>query len=209
MKYFQTLPTILQTDFKGNFITVTNLMARAYLVTNLQNNLNVYYDYNVKDFDKPEIIAHKFYDDQYRYWMLFYANGIIDPLAEWPRTDTDFNLYLMDKYKVNDYEVDPITYAKLAIHHYEKTIVTYNNVDNLKSSITVIIDQDTYNSIPDFDSQLFNLPDGSQVTREVSKQIIRLYDYEYQENENKRRIKLLKNNYATDMESQLSRLMSS
>lgn len=207
MKYFKTLPSIYQSDFNGNYVVVTNLLTRAYLLPSLQNNVNIYYDYTVKDFDKPESIAYKYYNDQYRYWMILYANNIFDPLSQWPLSYENLMLQLTDKYKSDANGMPVISYTQSVIHHYEKIITTYNNVDDKKTSITIEIDSDTYtNLMPSVKSN--TLPDGSIVTQEIQKTYVTLYDYELSQNENKRKIKLIKDVYATDMESKLSSLMS-
>lgn len=209
MKYFSTLPSISQSDFNGKYLTTTNLLARAYLLQQLQNNLYLYYDYSIKDHDKPETIAYKFYNDQYRYWMIFYANGIMDPLSEWPLDHYNFYLYLSDKYKdeANTANMDPVTYTRATIHHYEQSITTYNDVDMVKSKVTIQIDKPTYDSIvPNTISNM--LPDNSTVYKEIDKKVVYLFDYEYDLNEKKRNIKLIKDTYAIQMDSQLSSVMS-
>lgn len=207
MKYFRSLPSIYQPDNNNNYVAVTNILTRAYLLPSLQNNINLYYDYIIKDFDKPESIAYKYYNDQYRYWMILYANNIFDPLSEWPLTYENLMLQLVDKYKVEANGMSVIAYTQSIIHHYEKIITTYNDVDNQKTSITIEIDSDTYtNLLPSIQTK--TLPDGSKVTQEIQKTYVTLYDYEISQNENKRKIKLIKDQYATDMESKLTSLMS-
>lgn len=209
MKYFQSLPNILQPDFNGNYVTVTNLMARAYLLTNLQNNIYLYYDYDVKDYDKPESIAYKYYNDQYRYWMILYANGIIDPQSEWPLTANNLYNYLEDKYSeaANTANTTVLQYTKSTVHHYEKIITTSNNVDLKNATITIQIDEPTYNST-NSSITTSTLPDNTIITRQIEKNIVYIYDYEVEQNENKRRIKLIKDIHANDMDKQLSSLMS-
>ena len=209
MKYFQTLPNISQTDFSGNQITVTNILARGYLLDTLQKNLYLYYDYTLKESYKPEIISYKFYNDQYRYWMIMYANNLFDVNSEWPLDYRNFVLHLADKYKEqsNAAHLDALSYTQDTIHHYEKLITTYNNVDNVKSTLTYQIDEDDYINTIESTNQ-FALNDGTIITKQVSKRPISIYDYEEGLNEKKRNIKLIKNGYANDMEKQLVSIMS-
>lgn len=207
MKYFQTLPQILQPDFNGNYVTVTNLISRAYLLSSLQKNVFLYYDYTVKDYDKPEIISYKLYDNQYRYWMVLYANNIFDVNSDWPLDYRNFMLYINDKYKTeaNTAHLDPMSYTMDTIHHYEQTITTYGNLDNVKSSITIQIDANTYTNTIE-STNTYTL-DGVLISRTVSKKPVSIYDYELQENEKKRNVKLIKDSYADSMEKQLFSLM--
>lgn len=208
MKYFRTLPSILQPNLNSNYTLVTNIITRAYLLPSLQNNVYLYYDYQVKDYDKPESISYKFYNDQYRYWMILYANNIFDVQEQWPRDFTNFIIYLSDKYssEASNANTTPINYTKTIIHHYDKIITTYNDVDNVKSTITIQIDANTYNNTVS-SIQTNTLPDGSVVTKLVSKSYATIYDYELDQNEKKREIKLIKDVYAPDMESKLAALM--
>lgn len=209
MKYFQTLPSISQSDFSGNYVTATNLLTRGYLLSSLEKNIFLYYDYTLKEYDKPEIVSYKLYNNQYRYWMIMYANNIFDVNSEWPLEYNNFILYISDKYKTeaNVAQLDPVSYTMDTIHHYEKTITTYSSVDNVKSSLTFQIDANTYtNTIESSDT--YSLNDGTLITRNVSKKTVTVYDYELNENEKKRNVRLIKDTYANDMEKQLSTVMS-
>ena len=63
MKYFQQFPTIKVTDYNGNFVNVTNIMERTEIIPTVLNNALVFYSYNIKDGDTPDIIAQKYYGD--------------------------------------------------------------------------------------------------------------------------------------------------
>lgn len=208
MKYFRTLPSLLQPDFIGNYTVATNLLTRAYLLPSLQNDVYLYYDYKVKEFDKPESIAYKYYNDQYRYWMVLYANNIFDAQEDWPREYSNFILYLKDKYasQAANANTTPISYTQSTIHHYEKIITSYNDAENEKTTITIQIDANTYNNtVSSIQSKL--LPDGTTVTKQIGKSYVTVYDFELDENEKKREIRLIKDIYAADMENKLSALM--
>ena len=58
------------------------------------------------------------------------------------------------------------------------------------------VDEDTYNNtVPGVSSYM--LPDGTTVYKEIDRGIIYIYDFEDKTNEQKRSIKLIKNNYAS------------
>ena len=52
MKYFDTLPRIVQTDINGNQILVNNILTRAYVLPKLANNINLFYKYDIKEGDR-------------------------------------------------------------------------------------------------------------------------------------------------------------
>jgi hypothetical protein len=208
MKYFNTLPTINQPDFNGNYITVTNLLSRAYLLPSLQNNVYLFYKYNIKDSDKPESIAYKYYNNQFRYWQIMYANGLFDANADWPMDYTNFMIYMNDKYAVeaNTASMDVLSYTKSTVHHYEQSYTTFNSNGSQKQTVTIEVDQDTYINVQPYSTSV-SFPDGSIATKEMDSRTVSIYDYEYNLNESKRQINLIKDVYANDMDSQLASVM--
>ena len=65
MLYFNTLPKVITPDQNGNYILMTNILTRATLIEELQNNPMLFYTYNIQDGDTPEIIAEKYYNETY------------------------------------------------------------------------------------------------------------------------------------------------
>ena len=78
MLYFDTLPKIITPDQNGQPILLTNIMVRAKLLEELENNPMLFYQYSIQDGDTPEIIADKYYNDSYRYWIILYSNKVGD-----------------------------------------------------------------------------------------------------------------------------------
>lgn len=208
MRYFSTLPLITQKDPYGNFITVNNLLSRAYLLPSLQNNLMMFYTYDLKESDSPENISYRYYNDVYRYWIVLYSNNIIDSQAQWPLTSQQFIVYLQDKYATAaNGAANVLSYTTSNIHHYEQYITTKNSVDNQGQTITIQIDGATYNSFTSSTTTSAPLPDGSVVTKSVTAESISIYDYENKLNESKRSIKIMNSNYVNQTEQQLQSLM--
>jgi hypothetical protein len=196
MKYFNTLPKIVTTDYNNNTIVLTNLLARASLVNNYLDNPLMFYTYDIQEGDTPEIIAHKYYDDSYRYWIVLVSNQILDPQWNWPLSSGDFNKYIVDKYTINPYST---------VHHYEKIITQFDVATKTTTENIVVVDQETYNLV-DEDTQTVSLPTGSVVIT-TTKRGVSIYDYEQDLNESKRNIKLLNKTYMNNFESQFYKLM--
>jgi hypothetical protein len=113
MKYFDTLPKIIQT-INGQSNLYTNLMARASMIPKVMTDPSNYYQYDIQEGDTPEIIADKYYGDSYRYWIVLFSNQLLDPQWDWPMSTTLFEHYMKNKYSnINPHNV---------MHHYEKTI---------------------------------------------------------------------------------------
>ena len=133
MRYFETLPKIIVTQDNVSKI-YTNLLARANIIQSLLTNPLVFYRYDIQESDIPEIIAHKYYGDINRFWLVLFANQISDPQWDWPLTNTVFNQYLMDKY----------TEEQLGeAHHYEKIITKIDNSSNTVTTDKIVIDENT------------------------------------------------------------------
>jgi ABC-type antimicrobial peptide transport system permease subunit len=202
MQYFDTLPKLIKTDDKGNSLLLTNILARANLLQNFLSSPAIYYEYDIQDGDTPEIIAHKYYGDVYRYWVVLFANQIIDPQWQWPMIGDVFKSYIDSKYTLATPAVNPYT----TVHHYEKQIDTLDISTNITTTNKISISQNTYNSLTTSTTN-YSLATGT-VKVTISKNLINIYNYELQLNEDKRSIKILKNNYVGQLEKQLKSLMS-
>jgi len=199
MQYFDTLPKVIFTDNNGVSKVVTNIMARASVLPDILKSPLVYYQYDIQEGDTPEIIAHKYYGDVYRFWIVMFANQLLDPQWDWPMNSNQFNAYILDKY--------PSTDVYNTVHHYQKTITQYDYGTNTPTTNTVTVDQNTYNSIVP-QTNNFTLPTGV-VSVAVSKQAVSVYDYELSLNESKRTINILNALYVDQMETEFKKLMAS
>jgi len=198
MQYFDTLPKIVQTDTVGIPRVFTNLMARASMIPDVLKNPLVYYSYDIQDGDTPETIAYKYYGDSYRYWIVLFANELLDPQWSWPMTTNVFDSYMEEKY--------PSGNTTTTIHHYEKTLTQTDNSTNTITINTIDINEDTYNSIIE-NTQTYSVA-NSTVTVKTNKRAVTIYDYELEANEAKRKINILNSVYVDQMESQFKALMS-
>jgi hypothetical protein len=202
MQYFDTLPSVVKTDAKGNSFVLTNILARANLLQNFLSSPAIYYEYDIQDGDTPEIIAHKYYGDVYRYWVVLFANQIMDPQWEWPMSGSVFQSYINSKYTLASPSVNPLT----TVHHYEKQIDTLDISTNITTTNKIAISQNTYNSLTTSTTN-YSLATGT-VKMTISKNLINIYNYELQLNEDKRNIKILKSNFVSQLEQQFQSLMS-
>jgi len=199
MQYFDTLPKIINIDSTGNSKVMTNLLARASVIPEILKDPLLYYTYDIQEGDTPEIIAHKYYGDSYRYWIVLFANELLDPQWDWPMTSAVFEQYLADKY--------PSTNVYSEIEYYEKVITQYDVNTQTTTVNKVRIDEDVYNGLPVTQTATYTLPTGP-VTITTDRNAVSIYDYELSLNEAKRNIKILNSNYVGEMENQLKKLMA-
>jgi hypothetical protein len=208
MLYFNSFPLVIASDYKNNAILLTNLMARVDIIPSLIKNPLLFYSYDLKDSDRPDILAHKYYDDSDKYWMVLYANEIMDPLYDWPLTSQQFDAYLKNKYsEAAGGDAFVLSYTTSTVQEYRKIITTYDSTSLETTIKTVVVDLTTYNSITAA-STTKTFSSGASVTRTLSKSAVSIYDYELELNEAKQSIKLINSAYSNQLENDLKTLMA-
>ena len=102
-KYFNYFPKTFYTSNNSTtgLDSVTNIIARFAFEKGLKENSSVFYKYNIKDSDTPEIIAYKFYGNVERQWVVLLFNDIIDPQFDWPFESNQLITYIDKKYTAN------------------------------------------------------------------------------------------------------------
>jgi hypothetical protein len=193
------MPKIATSDNSGNSIVLTNLLNRVNLKQSLLRNPTLFYQYDLQEGDTPEIVAAKYYGDSYRYWLVLYANEVMDPEWDWPLSSHQFDAYLKDKYGT-------IAYTTSTVYEYRKIISTTDSTTLEETKQTIVIDRNTYDLLnTGTKSQTFN--SGAVVTQTVDKSAVSIYDYELEKNESKRKIYIINSIYTAQIESQFKSLM--
>lgn len=189
------LPKLAISDTQSTQI-VTNLLARVNIVSSMLNDPLIFYTYDIQEGDTPEIIAHKYYDDMEKFWIVLMSNQTFDPQWDWPLTSSVFNDYLIQKYgesHINE------------INHYEKIITTTDVNTRTITTQNIVIDEDTYNNLAD-STVTYTTITGDVVVK-TSRNAVDNFAYEYLSNESKRNIKILNKNYADRLEVEFRKLM--
>jgi len=213
-KYFRHFPKTFYTSNQDSpgLDSVTNIMARFSIEQSLLENTNIFYPYDVQDTDTPEIIADKIYGSSERHWIVLSFNRIVDPQWDWPLSQDNFIKYVNNKYTANaGVGQTGIQWAldESNIHAYFKTVTRTitagaSNRESRSRSQTIEkleVDANTYASIG-ATTNTYTLKDGNVVTEEVTKSTESYYTYEFDENEAKRSIKILKNDFILELEKE-------
>ena len=210
MLYFDTLPKIITLDPNNNPVLATNLLARASLLQNLLSNPVIFYQYDIQDGDTPEIVAAKYYGDSYRYWLVLFANQILDPQWGWPLSSQQFEAYIDDKYgsAAANNNQSVIAYTQSIIQEYRKIYTSYDSSTGNTTTINYTIDSNTYNTLIT-GTNTYQLPSGASCTITIEKTPVDLYTYEVEQNDVKRNINLINVIYAGQFEQELDTLMNS
>lgn len=210
---------------------ITNVLFRVAIIREVLSNLSSYFEYTVKDDERPEVLADKFYDDPEAHWIILYANDIFDPQYDWPLDGKSFNKYMADKYRsqaeadlgagIPDFRVVDWTRDTTnpnSVHHYEKIVTRINGdvVDEKRYEINktknwvisfIEVPFDAYDEMPEEAIDTFDM-DGTTVTQIVTKNAVTIYDYEDAENEKKRNIKVIKKQYYNQIINEFNKLTS-
>jgi len=198
MSYFEKYPKVVTTQKDGTRSVMVNLMTRSSIIQTLLDNPLLFYTYDVQDGETPEMIAHRYYNDSYYYWLILYANEITDPQWGWPLDRASFERYIIEKYtSENPYST---------IHHYEKVITQFESSTRTTTEKKITIDEETYNNLTP-SKTVYDFP-TSTTTITISKNAVTLYQYELELNESKRSIKVIKKEFAETVNAQFETLMS-
>jgi hypothetical protein len=204
--YFNKFPTLFYSfdDFKTTE-RVTNIISRYALEAGLKENTSVYYNYEVRDGDTPEILASKLYNNPERHWIIMMMNDIVDVNYDWPLDYKTLNIYIDNKYKENansSVDGDGLIWAKGNTHSYYK--VETITLPNLTKQIQKFeIDANTYaNTVVTLGIEL-TLSDNTVVVIDNTKETLSYYNYELEYNETKRKIKLMRPEYVPQLEQEV------
>jgi len=111
MSYFSKFP-LMTYDIKGNKVRklLPDILRRVKLRTSIKSGGMLFDKYDVKEGEKPEDVAFKWFGDPELHWVILMTNNVTDRYYDWPMNQAQFAEYLNDKYSNPD-----------AIHHYEVT----------------------------------------------------------------------------------------
>jgi hypothetical protein len=246
------------------------------LSSSISNSIS-YYQYDLKESDKFEHIAYKYYSNIDDFWILLFANNIIDPFYGAPLDYQSFINYINLKYApgngyidfLNNYiqeifflndsgallnfydnqDTDPnntptngIQVAQSTIDHYElrtTTTVTASNGYYHSNTTTAYFSNTTYaiydirdlsrdpTQLPTLENDTITFvpppttivsggvaeyPDTNNqliVNQDIELVAVSCYDTEQTLNEDKRHIKIIKKDYASQIENELTKLLTS
>jgi len=221
MTYFENFPLTQFTLETNNFSAqlVTNILARSTFLREIANNTSIAYEYSVKESDTPEILAHKIYGDANRHWIILMFNNIINPFYDWPLSTDALEDYISNKYNQD------LDTSRANIHHYEKETTKrsiYNGLLIDEEVSTQIISEYELNyrtgtitptTLPSIADT--SLPISSEtivyptynLTINIIHKAVSNYTYEFNENEKRRKIKLLDEKYIQRVEDEFRNLM--
>jgi len=185
-EYFTYFPTV-EHDLTniGQKVTLTNVLRRFVVRSDLIDRTDIFYDYNIQDGDRPDTIAEKYYGDADVAWLVLHFNQINDPYFEWPLFNEDFTNFIRSKY-------GSVANAQSQVHEYRQIL----NEESLRFDGTkiprryLIVDETTYNSLS-----------------EENRELITNYDYEEERNDKNRAIRILDKRYLNKVREEVKSVL--
>jgi len=177
--YFPKTPHDLTNE--GQTVQLTNLLRRFKIRSNVKDRVNVYSSYVIQSGDRPDTLAERFYGSSALAWIVLHFNDIIDPVFDWPLFHQDFDNYIKGKY-------GSVPEAKAEVHEYRQ-IISDAFVKNDGTRIGrryLVVDQTTYSSLAP-----------------ASRESVDKYTYELEQNDKKRRIKILDKQYLKALQNEV------
>lgn len=92
-QYFKNFPLVFYNDIK-----LRNIMLKTNIIKDVFLSDTSFYTYQVKDGEKPSMIAFDYYGSVDFTWLVILSNQIIDPYFEWIMSNEEFDSYLTKKY---------------------------------------------------------------------------------------------------------------
>jgi len=214
---FKSIPYSLD-DNDLEYKIVKNPFTRVKIIRDVLENIQLFYEYQIKDSDNPEVIAHKLYGDPNMYWIVMFANNLIDPYYDVPLEYTELDSLIIKKY-------GSLSNAQSQIHHYESKVEMTTNENGIIETKEYVqeIKEKSYNyatksvitnTLPTLATSPITVStntetiDGVTITKTVKHYAISKYDHELNENEKKRTINLVRNEYIPQIETEFKTLLS-
>ena len=94
----------------GNYKLLPDILRRVKQRNVSASGQFIFDTYDVRNGEKPEDIAYKWFGDAQLHWVILMTNNITDRYYQWPMSQPQFQEFLEDKYDNPD-----------GIHHYEIT----------------------------------------------------------------------------------------
>ena len=185
--YFRPFPKI-DYDIKKNGIPLllTDVTKRYKIRDILQQKTAIYYNYTIRDGDRPDLIAFKYYGDETLDWLIMLVNNIIDPYYDWPLNYQNFINYMRTLY-------GSVSTAKATVYEYRQILSEQTTLidGTVVPKRTIVVDQNTYTNL------------AANVREEIDA-----YQFYEEENDNKREIKLLDKRFVPDIKLEVEAIFS-
>jgi hypothetical protein len=114
---------------------VRNITQRTKILNNVYDNPIFYYSYDINQNERPDNISNRYYSDQYKSWILYLSNGIIDPYYGWYLDTDTFNDFIRKKYGSLANAKSKITFFRNNWYADPNPVISANVYNNLAPNL--------------------------------------------------------------------------
>ena len=169
-----------------DFLFVKNIWRRAEVLTEFKSQVTIFNEITVRDGERPEDVATAFYNNPFYNWTVLIANDVVDVYSQWPRSITQLQDFINQKYD-----------NPQATKHHVTT-----EVKDAKNNIIVEAGKVVASN---YQVSYYNGTTTVTATPDVS---VSYEQYEFEENAKKGRIQLIKPSLIEDFVDQYFKLLS-
>ena len=117
-----------------NGVPVRNIFTRITFSDLVKKTGAVFYPYTVTEGERPDTIAHQYYDDSRYSWLVYMSNAMFDPYYDWPLTTNEFENFINEKYGQRNVAMEKILFWR-DNWRSDDTVKTPSGYNALTSSV--------------------------------------------------------------------------
>lgn len=194
-RYFEFFPKTGYSVANSSFTiskVITDVSRKSIIMDGIpSDDPNLLYSYAVREGERAEDVSHFYYDSTDFVWLVWFSNDIVDPYTQWVKTSEQLNDFITVKYKSMADRTDVVAWSQ------SQQITT-----NIKYMYNVVTGEQTSRK----SYELMAARDPSFIGGNWEAK--RYFDFENEENEKYREIRLINENYRDIAENNLRRLMN-
>ena len=115
----------------GVYKLLPDILRRVKLRSGIKAGAFIFTEYDVRDGEKPEDVAVKWFGDPEYHWVILMTNNITDRYYQWPLTQPQFQNFIEDKYGIASID---------SIHHYEITQTSGRTTSNGPNDYSYLVE---------------------------------------------------------------------
>ena len=180
--YFSIIPDLaydekpINSPFSTSDFTVAKNFFRRYKINDDIFSSVVYFNkYAIKDGERPDVLARNFYGNQFYDWVILLTNNMVNAQYDWPMNNYELYKVLEQEFddpysQINHYEIKQSIGHYAAGLHVDETFYNGQHKLNINGAMT--------------------LKNGNEICSPIT-----VAEYYQEENDKKREIYLLKQQY--------------
>lgn len=192
-------------------LAAPNILQRVRIPPSLLKDATLFHRYVIVDGDRPETIADHYYGSPFFDWVVCLSNNMVSVYEEWPLTQDNLNRVIKKKYGSVEQALETISHYKI-----DTTIPSINAAafDALPARM-----KQYWSKVSQTSPQVYSItpnpititPSSYAALAEEEKAYwvsVSIYDKLFEENEQKRSIKLIDARAVPELERSLKQLIN-